>query len=135
MPASNDQRPLFSSRERKICIVLIIVGVILIGVFGFRAVRSYIRLERMRLKPGTTDVEAIRGWMTIPYIARAYGVPRDYIFQRLNIPHEGNQDESLYHLQRAYDFDEQGAIVEAVKTAIQQYQLEYPPPEKHHDGL
>ena len=126
MSALDNQRPRCSPGERKICIALIIIGLILIGVFGFRAVRSYIRLERMGLQPGVTDVEAIRGWMTIPYIAKAYGVPQEYIFQRLNIPPEENQDQSLFHLQQSYNFGEKGAIVEAVKSAVQQYQQEPP---------
>jgi hypothetical protein len=82
----------------------------------------------MGLKPGTTDVEVIRGWMTMPYIATAYGVPEAYLFQELAIPAEKNQQKSLSQINRDYAFGKQGVIVEAVKAAIKKYQSEHPSP-------
>jgi hypothetical protein len=122
MPSLDDRQPVCSPNERKICILLIIIGLALIGFFGFRAVRSYIRLEHMGLQPGTSNVDAIRGWMTVPYIAKAYNVPEEHLFTALKIPANENQKRSLAQIQHAYDFGEKGAIIEAVKAAIQQYQ-------------
>ena len=82
----------------------------------------------MGLKPGITDVEAIRGWMTVPYIAAAYGVPEEHIFKEIGIPAEKNQKKSLSQLNRKYAFGEKGVIVNAVKTAIRKYQEEHPSP-------
>lgn len=106
---------------------LIILGLLLVIFFGIRAVRSFIRIQQTGLEPGVTDVEAIRGWMTIPYIAKAYGVPQDYIFEQVGIPPEGNEKKSLGRLNREYAFGNRGAIIEAVKTAIRQYQAGHPP--------
>lgn len=65
---------------------LIILSLVLITFFGIRTIVSYIRIQQTGLQPGVTDVEAIRGWMTIPYIATAYGVPEKYIFEQIGLP-------------------------------------------------
>lgn len=59
--ASDKQHLTFSRKEQRIFIILIILGLSLTVYFGLSTVRSYIRLQRMGLKPGTTDIEAIRG--------------------------------------------------------------------------
>jgi hypothetical protein len=128
MNSTDKQQSTFSRNERRIFIILVILGILLIGFFGLRTVRSYIRLQRMGLKPGTTDVEAIRGWMTVPYIAAAYGVPEEYIFEQIGIPVEENQKKSLAQLNRKYAFGEKGVMVNTVKTAIKTYQEEHPSP-------
>jgi hypothetical protein len=123
-----------SRREKILTAGLIVVGIILILFFGFRAIRSYMRIQWTGLEPGVTDVEAIRGWMTVPYIAVAYGVPEEYIFEQIGIPREGNQKKSLGRLNREYAPGQQAAILKAVKEAIKQYQAENPPsPESDHD--
>lgn len=127
MNSSNKQHLPFSRNEQRIFIILIILGGILILFFGLRTVASYIRLQRMGLKPGVTDVEAIRGWMTIPYIAAAYNVPEENIFEQIDIPAEENRKKSLSQINRKYAFGEKGFIVNAVKTAIKTYQQEHPP--------
>lgn len=116
-----------SRRERLLIGGLIAIGLILVLFFGFRAARSYIRIQQTGLEPGVTDVEAIRGWMTVPYIAQAYGLPQEYIFEQLGIPAEGNQKKGLGQLNREYAPGERGAMIEAVKAAIRQYQAEHPP--------
>lgn len=128
MTQSPKPSPAHSRRERILTISLIALGLILVAFFGLRAVRSYIRIQQTGLQPGVTDVEAIRGWMTIPYIATAYEVPEGYIFEQIDIPQEGNQDKSLGRLNREYAFGQRGAILEAVKAAIRQYQAEQPTP-------
>ena len=128
MNSSNKQPLTFSRNERRIFIILIILGLFLIMFFGLRTVRSYIRLQRMGLKPGVTDVEAIRGWMTVPYIATAYGVPEEYIFEQTGIPAEKNRKKSLSQLNRKYASGKKGVIVKAVKSAIRKYQEEQPSP-------
>lgn len=134
MNSSDKQSPTFSQNERRIFIILIILGFSLIVFFGLRTVHSYIRLQRMGLKPGVTDVEAIRGWMTVPYIATAYGVPEEYLFAHIDIPAEENQKTSLSQINRKYAFGEKGVIVNTVKTAVTTYQQEHPSPsESNHE--
>lgn len=122
-----------SRRERIIIISLIVLGLVLVLFFGFRAVRSYIRIHQTGLHPGVTNVEAIRGWMTIPYIAKAYHVPPNYLFEKVGIPPTGNQDKSLGQLNREYNLEPM-AVLNTVKDAIRQYQAEHPPsPEAPHE--
>ena len=128
MNSSDKRHFTLSKNEQRLFIILSILGIVLIGVFGLRTIRSSIRLQKMGLKPGTTDVEAIRGWMTVPYIATAYGVPEAYLFQELAIPAEKNQQKSLSQINRDYAFGKQGVIVEAAKAAIKKYQSEHPLP-------
>jgi hypothetical protein len=132
--ASSDKRgPARSRWEQRLTIGLIILGLILIGFFGFRAMRSFLRIQFTGLEPGVTDVELIRGWMTVPYIATAYGVPEAYIFERIGVPPEDNQTKSLRRLNADYFNGEPEAILTAVKAAIRQYQAERPPPGADHE--
>ena len=117
-----------SRRERLLTVGLLVLGLILILFFGFRAARSFLRIQLTGLEPGVTDVELIRGWMTIPYIAAAYNVPEAYIFEQIGIPQEDNQNKSLRRLNFDYFGGEPEAILEAVQAAIRQYQAEHPPP-------
>jgi hypothetical protein len=134
MSQSTQSSPAPSRRERILTISLIVLGLILIIFFGFRAVRSFLRIQLTGLEPGVTDVELIRGWMTIPYIATAYGVPEEYIFEQIGVPQEGNQDKGLYRLNLDYFEGEPEAILKVVQEAIRQYQAEHPPPrEADHD--
>lgn len=116
------------SRANKILIIgLIVLGVILILFFGFRAVRSYLRIQQSGLQPGVSDIELIRGWMTVPYIAAAYGVPEEYIFEQIGVPPGDNLEKSLGQLNREYAPGEPTAILNKVKEVVRQYQAEHPP--------
>jgi hypothetical protein len=112
----------------KVILILVIVGVVLAAFFGFRTVRSFIRIQRAGLHPGATDVESIRGWMTVPYIAKAYQVPPDYIFQQIGVPPQGNERSSLADLNYKYFYGQQGLVLEKVKAAVQLFQNEHPTP-------
>ena len=120
--------PTRSRRERILTTSLIVVGIILILFFGFRAVRSFLRIQFTSLDPGVTDVELIRGWMTVPYIATSYSVPEEYIFEQIGVPQEGNQNKGLYRLNRDYYEGEPEAILKVIQEAITRYKAEYPPP-------
>ena len=99
-------------------LIPLILGIILTAVFGFRAVRSFAQVQLTSLKPGTTDVEAIRGWMTIPYISKMYCVPADYLYKQLNVPSSGNDQKSLAVLNQEYFLGQPGAILPKIREAI-----------------
>ena len=104
-----------SSSRRVLTIALVVVGLGLVGFFGLRAYRAYTRFQLDAPANGLHDVEAIRGWMTLPYIARAYGVPEDALFDALSIPKAGNTRLSVKQLVAKYDRDPQ-----ATRQTIQQ---------------
>lgn len=117
-----------SSWRQFLTVGLIILGLALICFFGLRLVRSHGHLQR-DLRPGVTDVELVRGWMTVPYVAKAYHVPEDYIFEQLGIPPQGNKDKSLFQLNREYAPGQHGAIINRVKEVLRRYPAEHPPRE------
>lgn len=96
---------------------LIIIGLGLVLFFGGRAYRDYRRLQQRGLSPGVTDVEAIRGWMTLPYIAHAYGVPEALLFEELDMPQAGNEKLSIKQLANKYD-REPTEVREAIQEVI-----------------
>lgn len=100
---------------------LVIVGLGLVLFFGLRAYRDYRRLEERGLAPGVTDVEAIRGWMTLPYIAQAYGVPETALFEALGLPQAGNQKLSIRQLADKYEREPE-AVRRAVQEAVRRHQ-------------
>jgi len=110
----------FASRHLMLTIALVIVGAALVGFFGVRAYHTYNRFQQRELAAGTIDVEAIRGWMTLPYIARAYDVPEDALFAALGIPKSGNERLSIKQLVAKYGRDPQ-ATRETIQQALQQH--------------
>jgi hypothetical protein len=108
-------------------ILLIVSGVFLTTLFGFRVFRSYTRLHRMGLKPGEMDVGLIRGWMTIPYIAKAYRVPPQVIYTGLNIAEGAYRHRSLNDINRAIAPNRPGWVLNQVKDMILTYQAQHPP--------
>ena len=128
MPQAQVVAPDASRWWRVTAIGLILLGLLLVGLFGLRAVRSTIRIQQSGLKPGVTDVAEIRGWMTVPYIATAYRVPEDYLFEQIGLPQAGNRQKSLSQLNREYAPGAPGAIVSAVQAAIRRYQADHPLP-------
>ena len=138
MTEANGQPPSPARQTPWALIALIVVGAALVAYFGMRTARSFAGLRGARPPlppppgrggppPRMTDVEAIRGWMTIPFIARGYQVPESYLFEQLHIPPQGNQRRSLAGLNRIYAPGKPNAIQLAVQDAIRRYLAEHPP--------
>jgi len=110
--------------------VLIVLGLIITGHFGLRAIASFRQLQFIHeqgLDRGTASVEAVSPWMTIRFIAVAYAVPEEYLYSQLNIPFERrNADRPLGRLNNDYRLGQSPngrdpAIVDQVKAAILAY--------------
>lgn len=114
--------------EKWLIVALVVCGLFFIGYFGWGVVRNFLLFRANPLKPGITNVEAIRPWMTIRYIGVAYGVPQEYIFFELEIPFDRN--DSDIPLRRFNEKHQLGApipdeglpVLQHIKTIIQQYQ-------------
>ncbi|MGB0387576.1 MAG: hypothetical protein ACPGWR_22380 [Ardenticatenaceae bacterium] len=119
-----------SRREKLLTIALIVCGVLLVGYFGLRVARGFLLFRTQPLKPGITDVQAIRPWMTIRYIGVAYAVPEEYLFFQLDIPFDNRtRDDTLGRLNRHFEVgepkpDEPPPIINKVQEAIKRYQEE-----------
>ena len=118
------------TRWQLLAIVLVLVGLGLVVIFGIRSYRSFQTMRYIHeegLDAGTADVEAIRPWMTIRFIAVAYAVPQEYIFAELDIPFDRrDSNATLGDLNRKYDFgrpadQDEPPILDKVREAILAY--------------
>jgi hypothetical protein len=122
------------SRQRLLIIALIFIGLLIVIFFGVRAVHAFRHIREGGFGPGhsphppsETNVELIRDWMTIPYIASTYGVPDHMLFKELKIPEEGNREKSLKELNEKYFSLQTGYVLTEVKKAITDHRPPAPP--------
>ncbi len=120
------------SRQRTWVTILIALGLLTVGFFGLRTFHAFREFRGHRPphppfdnRPAETDVELIRDWMTIPFIAKMYHVPPHVIFAALNIPKDKNQEKSLKQLNDEYFADQPGYALTTVKAVVQ---ANIPPP-------
>lgn len=93
-PTSPRTTPPVSSRVPRILAVLALVaGLLVTAVFAWRAWRQH--EYEQRLASGQVQVETLRGWMTLPYIERAHGVPQSRMRAALGLPAQGGDERSL----------------------------------------
>jgi len=118
-----------SKKQRALVIGLIALGIVFTTIFGVRSFHAYKKFNGHRPpppgKPGKveTDVEFIRSWMTVPFIAELYAVPERPIFEALKIsPLEENREKSLRDLNREYYPDSNEFVLETVKAAVTKLQ-------------
>jgi len=93
-------------QRRAVAILLIIVGLVIISLYGLRSLRTYREFQYIRaegLDRGTARIDAIRPRMTVRYVGVAYAVPEEYIFAQLEIPYNRrNSHETLGRLNEEY---------------------------------
>ena len=100
------RRLAFWRNPRFWAIMLLLVGLVIIVRYGQRTLRSYREFTYAReqgLLDGSASVAAIRPWMTVRYIAVAYAVPEEYIYDQLGIPftdRPGPRGDSIFDLAR-----------------------------------
>jgi hypothetical protein len=111
-------------KQRNLVTGLIIIGLLIVVVFGLRTARAFRQFHGHRppppfgTKPVETDVSLIRDWMTVPFVARMYHVPPPVLFEALEIPEEGNHEKSLRQLNQEYYPEAKGIVLEKVKAAL-----------------
>ena len=115
-----------TSGQRTLITILIVIGSVVAGFFGLRALRAFNEVREHRPPPPfapdaaqvETNVELIRDWMTISYISRTYDVPPKILFDALGIPSRGNEEKSLAQLNEKYSPEIPGIVAEVVKATI-----------------
>jgi len=115
-------------KQRALVIGLIILGILFTIFFGMRAFHAFRKFDGHRPPPPgkvETDVELIRDWMTVSFIAKTYRVPEKMIFDALNVTPLGSHDKSLKDLNHDYYPDKDGFVLDTVKATILAHQ---PPP-------
>ena len=119
------------AKQRILVAVLILLGILLACFFGLRALFAFREFRKHGGPPplppmapmeaaqaAETDVELIRDWMTIPYIAMTYQVHPKVIFDALDIPPRGNDEKSLAQLNEEFFPQSPGLAIELVKAVI-----------------
>lgn len=117
--------------QRILVLGLVLFGILIAGFFGLRAIHAFREFRRhgpppfppgaeaFDNQPAETDVELIRDWMTVPYIAKTYRVHPKIIFDALAIPPKGNEEKSLLQLNEEFLPQSPGLVIELVKAVIQ----------------
>jgi len=118
-----------SKKQRALVIGLIALGILFTAFFGMRALHAFKKFDGHRPpppgRPGKveTDVELIRGWMTVPFIAELYRVPEPALFDALKIsPDEETREKSLRDLNREYYPDADSFVLDTVKATVEKLQ-------------
>lgn len=107
--------------RRWLAVVAVLVGMSLVVGFGWRAWKQ-IQFNQ-RVARGEVQVETLRGWMTLPYIERVYGVPQVELRRALGLPATGFDDRSVRDWGKEANLDP-----DAVRHIIEKLILEHEPP-------
>lgn len=117
------------TRQRALILGMILIGFTLAVFFGLRALHVFRQfrghpppsLAASRMERVETDVELIRGWMTVPYVSRMYNVPPGLLFDALEISPADNGEKSLEQLNEEYYPQADDFVIASVKAAILEY--------------
>lgn len=69
--------PRFWTRQRLLLVGGLVLALLVTGFFGWRL------LGRVLYRPSR---EPIREWMSVPYVARSYGLPPPVLYEALGLP-------------------------------------------------
>ena len=117
-----------SKSQRALILGLIILGILIAGFFGWRALFALREFRRHGGPPPPlaeafekreTDVGLIRDWMTIPYISKTYQVHPKALFGALGIHPMENEEKSLLQLNEEFFIDQPGIVIELIKATVQ----------------
>jgi hypothetical protein len=114
----------------------VIVGVLLLlalSVTIFAAVatiQAFQGLQQQSALVNSGDVRTVSDWMTIPYIARTYHVPEDYLYQWLHITGAQKPLHVTLRLLAARYHRTVSDMVRSVQAAIRAYRAHSPPVKK-----
>jgi hypothetical protein len=117
-------------KQRVVVIGLITLGILFTAFFGMRAFRAFKKFDGHGPPPHgkiETDVELIRDWMTVSFIAKTYHVPERMLYDAIGVTPLGSNEKSLKQLNEDYYPDKDGFVMDAVKVTITAHQPQPPP--------
>lgn len=79
--------------RRRLGVVAVVSGLAISALFGYRAIRIFD--HHQRVARGEIQVESLRGWMTLPYVAQRYHVPESALREALGLAPTGHDERSL----------------------------------------
>jgi hypothetical protein len=111
-------------KQRNLVTGLILIGLVIAVFFGLRTARTFRQFHGHRPPPPLstqtieTDVDLIRDWMTLPFIARMYGIPASRLYNELGVSPRGNREKSLRQLNDQYFPEAQGIVEAKIKAVV-----------------
>ena len=117
-----------SLARRPYLVAAVAVAFIAVLFFGGNAAwRLFRRFDRPPPVPRQTDVSQIAGWMSVPYVARAYRVPPQELFGALGVSPEDHRRSTLdgIALETGRSSDE---VLAVVRATVEAWQEAHPPP-------
>ena len=112
-----DARARPGRRRTALLIALLVVALVGAGLAVRSGARLYRRLSGPPVAARQADPAAIAGWMTVPYVARGYGVPGPVVFAALGVPPEENRQRSLDGIADRYGRD-RAEVVATVRKVV-----------------
>lgn len=88
------------------------------AIQGFQQQNSLVKAD---------DVRTVSDWMTIPYIARTYHVPEDYLYQWLHITSVQKPRHATLRLLAVQYHQTVTSMIQSVQAAIRAYRTQHPP--------
>ncbi|MHB8595948.1 MAG: hypothetical protein ACYDER_03960 [Ktedonobacteraceae bacterium] len=112
---------------------LVLVGVLLLLAVGITiiatltTIQAFQGFQQQSSLVTSGDVRSVSDWMTIPYIARTYHVPEDYLYQWLHITARQKPVHATLRLLAARYHRTVTNVIQSVQAAIQAYRMQHPP--------
>lgn len=110
--------------KKALAIGLLSIGLILTGVYGVRAVKTYLIIRNA--ENSVENPVVLKRWMTIPYLSKTYRIPEAYLYKTLNVPVEGNDNRNLRYIRKNYYKGDLKTMLVTVQTAIASYRTGKP---------
>ena len=111
----------------------VLVGVLLLLALGITIIAAVATIQAIQgfqqqnSLVKADDVRTVRDWMTIPYIARMYHVPENYLYQSLHITDAQKPVHDTLRLIAARYHRTVTGVIQNVQAAIQAYRSQHPP--------
>ncbi|MEO8973835.1 MAG: hypothetical protein ABI406_19790 [Ktedonobacteraceae bacterium] len=106
-------------------LLLLAVGVTIIATVA--TIQAFQGLQQQNSLVHAGDVRSVSDWMTIPYIARTYHVPEDYLYQWLHITDRQKPVHATLRLLAAHYHRTVNNMIQSVQAAIKEYHAQHPP--------
>lgn len=107
--------------------VLLVISLLSLSLALYLTFASYGRYRHHQFpKARQTDVLLIQSWMTVPHIARVYGVPELVLFEELG-EIQPNRKLSIHDIARKKQMTDE-ELLSQIRTSIMTYQKLHPLP-------
>lgn len=111
----------------------LVVCLILLFIVTRQLVRNYLSVQNAR-RVQAGEPLGVRPWMTVPYIARTYGVPEEVLFAALGLPKSPRNEHAPLQLLAARERRDRDEYVRRLNVAINDWRSAHPTPAGTPDG-